>query len=71
MKRRAEGAWIDGRVQFWEMLGNLRWAVGCMAQAHRHLSGQAASVEFASLGRKTCEMELELLDLIEQAERAT
>ncbi len=55
-------------VQFWEMLGNLRWAVGCIAQAHRHLSGQAPSVEFASLGRRTCEMELELLDLIEHAE---
>jgi aminoglycoside phosphotransferase (APT) family kinase protein len=55
-------------VQFWEQMGNLRWAVGCIAQAHRHLSGQAVSVEFASLGRRTCEMELELLDLIEQAE---
>ncbi len=55
-------------VQFWEMMGNLRWAVGCIAQAHRHLSDQAPSVEFASLGRRTCEMELELLDLIEQAE---
>jgi aminoglycoside phosphotransferase (APT) family kinase protein len=55
-------------VRFWEMLGNMRWAVGCIAQAHRHLSGQAVSVEFASLGRRTCEMELELLDLIEQAE---
>jgi aminoglycoside phosphotransferase (APT) family kinase protein len=55
-------------LQFWEMMGNLRWAVGCIAQAHRHLSGQAPSVEFASLGRRTCEMELELLDLIEQAE---
>jgi aminoglycoside phosphotransferase (APT) family kinase protein len=55
-------------VRFWEIVGNLRWAVGCIAQAYRHLSGQAPSVEFASLGRRTCEMELELLDLIEQAE---
>lgn len=57
--------------RFWEILGNLRWAVGCVAQAHRHLSGQAPSVELASLGRRACEMELELLDLIDEAEKAT
>lgn len=51
-------------VRYWEVMGNLRWAVGCIAQANRHLSGQVASVELASLGRRTCEMELELLDLI-------
>jgi aminoglycoside phosphotransferase (APT) family kinase protein len=55
-------------VRYWEVMGNLRWAVGCIAQAHRHLSGQAASVELASLGRRSCEMELEVLDLIEQVE---
>lgn len=60
-----------GAVRFWEILGNLRWAVGCIAQAQRHLSGQAASVELASLGRRTCEMELELLDLIALAEEQT
>jgi aminoglycoside phosphotransferase (APT) family kinase protein len=65
----AGGGAVDrAAVRYWEMLGNLRWAVGCIAQAHRHLSGQAPSVEFASLGRRTCEMELELLDLIEQEE---
>jgi aminoglycoside phosphotransferase (APT) family kinase protein len=58
-------------LRFWEILGNLRWAVGCVAQAHRHLSGQAPSLELASLGRRACEMELELLDLIADAESAT
>jgi aminoglycoside phosphotransferase (APT) family kinase protein len=59
----AGGAKVErSALRFWELLGNLRWAVGCVAQAHRHLSGQAASVELASLGRRTCEMELELLD---------
>jgi aminoglycoside phosphotransferase (APT) family kinase protein len=66
----ASGRRVDRRAMaFWEVLGNLRWAVGCMAQAHRHLSGQSPSLEFASLGRRTAEMELELLDLIERAER--
>lgn len=65
----AGGGPVDrSAVDYWEILGNLRWAVGCIAQAHRHLSGQTTSVELASLGRRTAEMELELLDLIEQAE---
>jgi aminoglycoside phosphotransferase (APT) family kinase protein len=54
-------------VAYWEVLGNFRWAVGCVVQANRHLSGQAPSVELASLGRRAAEMELELLDLIERA----
>jgi len=53
-------------LRYWEVLGNLRWAVGCIAQAQRHLSGQTTSLELASLGRRTAEMELELLDLLEQ-----
>jgi aminoglycoside phosphotransferase (APT) family kinase protein len=65
---RAGGRPVDrAAVRYWEIVGNLRWAVGCVAQASRYLSGQAPTVEFASLGRRTCEMELELLDLIEQA----
>jgi hypothetical protein len=55
-------------VDYWEIAGNFRWAVGCIAQAQRHLSGQAASLELASLGRRTAEMELELLNLIERYE---
>jgi aminoglycoside phosphotransferase (APT) family kinase protein len=59
------GRTVDAfHLRYWEILGNFRWAVGCIAQAHRHLSGQAKSIEFASLGRRTAEMELELLDLI-------
>jgi aminoglycoside phosphotransferase (APT) family kinase protein len=69
---RAGGRAVDREaVRYWEVLGNLRWAVGCIAQANRHLSGQALSVEFASLGRRTAEVELELLDLIEQMSRST
>ena len=64
---RAGGGPVDREaVRWWEAAGNLRWAVGCIAQANRYLSGQAASVELASLGRRTCEMEMELLDLIER-----
>lgn len=63
------GRSVDRRtIAYWEILGNFRWAVGCIQQAHRHLSGQAVSIELASLGRRTVEMELELLDLIERAD---
>jgi aminoglycoside phosphotransferase (APT) family kinase protein len=65
---RAGGSPVEpGRLHWWEVMGNLRWAVGCIAQADRHLSGQAKSVELASLGRRTAEMEMELLDLLGQA----
>jgi aminoglycoside phosphotransferase (APT) family kinase protein len=68
---RLSGRTIDrARVAFWEVLGNLRWAVGCIAQADRHLAGKTISVELASLGRRTAEMELELLDLIGRLNRA-
>jgi len=64
----ASGRRVDREaVAYWEILGNFRWAVGCVQQANRHLSGQAVSLELASLGRRAAEMELELLDLIERA----
>jgi len=64
---RAGGRPVDRRaVKFWEILGNFRWSVGCISQADRHLSGQAPSIELASLGRRAAEMELELLDLIKR-----
>ncbi|MEW5988189.1 MAG: phosphotransferase family protein [Chloroflexota bacterium] len=53
------------RVFYWEVMGNVAWAVGALNQAHRHLSGQQPSLELASLGRKCAEMELELLTLIQ------
>jgi aminoglycoside phosphotransferase (APT) family kinase protein len=67
---KASGRDVDeDHVRFWEVLGTVSWAVGCIAQANRHLSGQAPSVELASLGRKTAEMELDVLDLLEVARR--
>ncbi|KXK22477.1 MAG: aminoglycoside phosphotransferase [Chloroflexi bacterium OLB15] len=53
-------------VDFWEILGNIRWGVICLAQANRHLSGRESSVELASIGRRSAEMQLETLRLIQQ-----
>ncbi len=53
-------------VDFWEILGNIRWGVICLAQANRHLSGRESSVELASIGRRSAEMQFEALRLIQQ-----
>ena len=49
---------------YWEVMGNVKWAVGAMTQARRHLDGHERSVELAVLGRMCGEMELELLHLL-------
>jgi aminoglycoside phosphotransferase (APT) family kinase protein len=51
---------------WWEVLGNVKWAVGALTQSRRHLTGQERSVELAVLGRLAAEMEYELLDLLER-----
>jgi aminoglycoside phosphotransferase (APT) family kinase protein len=52
-----------------ELLGNLRWAVGALTQARRHLSGEERSVELAVLGRLAAEIEHEVLSLLEEGGR--
>ncbi len=51
---------------YWEVAGNVRWAIGALNQARRHLSGQERSVELAILGRLAAEVEYEVLELIER-----
>ncbi len=64
---RHSGITVDpAAADWWEIMGNIRWAVICISQAQRHLSGEETSVEFASLGRRSSEMQLEALRLIEQ-----
>lgn len=59
------GAEIDaGEVGWWEVLGNLRWAVICLLQARRHASGREPSVELAAVGRRAYEAEYDLLELV-------
>jgi aminoglycoside phosphotransferase (APT) family kinase protein len=52
---------------YWEVVGNVKWAIGSVTQARRHLSGQERSVELAVLGRLAAEVEYELLDLLDRA----
>jgi aminoglycoside phosphotransferase (APT) family kinase protein len=51
-------------VKWWETLGTLRWGLGCIGMARRHLSGAVRSVELAAIGRRACEQEWDLLKLI-------
>ena len=55
----------EGDLFWWEVLGNVKWAVGCLTQCRRHLTGVDRSVEYAVLGRMAAEMEYELLDLLD------
>jgi aminoglycoside phosphotransferase (APT) family kinase protein len=52
------------RLRWWEAMGNAKWAVICARQAADHLSGRRRSAELASLGRRICEPEWDLLGLI-------
>lgn len=62
----ATGTTLDRKaIDYWEIMGNLRWGVTCLAQADRHLSGKDISIEFASLGRRAIEMQAEFLRLIQ------
>lgn len=62
----AGGSPVDTEaVHFWEVFGNMKWAVICIAQARTFLDGGVPSLELASLGRRTAEVEHELLQLID------
>ncbi|MEI6254291.1 MAG: phosphotransferase family protein [Mycobacteriaceae bacterium] len=65
---RAGGAPVDRAVlHWWMVLGTLRWGIICRYQAERHLTGQTRSVELAAIGRRVCETEWDILDLLEVA----
>ena len=66
--RAAGGRDLDpDRIRYWEVFGNVKWAVICARQAHYHLTGVRRSHELASLGRRICEPEWDLLQLIQGA----
>ena len=64
----AGGSPVDrGALRWWLVLGTLKWGIICRYQAERHLSGQTRSVELAAIGRRVCETEWDVLDLLEAA----
>ncbi|HYW02798.1 MAG TPA: phosphotransferase family protein [Gammaproteobacteria bacterium] len=53
-------------LDYWELLGNVNWAVIQLIQRERHLSGREPSVELAVLGRLSAETEREILAMLER-----
>ncbi|CAM5207411.1 Aminoglycoside phosphotransferase (APT) family kinase protein OS=Castellaniella defragrans OX=75697 GN=HNR28_003312 PE=3 SV=1 [Castellaniella defragrans] len=56
------------RVEYWAVMGLVRWAVIALLQAERHLSGEEPSLELALTGRMVPEMEFDLLEQIGRLE---
>jgi aminoglycoside phosphotransferase (APT) family kinase protein len=56
---------VPEELDYWELAGNVAWAIGCLTQAQRHLRGQDRSVELAILGRLGAEVEYEICHLLE------
>jgi len=66
----ASGTAVDRvAMHWWLVLATLRWGVICRHQAERHLSGQVRSVELATIGRRVCETEWDLLDLLDEVQQ--
>lgn len=55
-------------LDFWELAGNVRWAITSLIQARRYLSGTERAIDLLILGRLAAEIEYEILDLIERIE---
>lgn len=51
-------------LRWWVVYGTLRWGVICIVQTFAHLSGLVRSVELAAIGRRVCEVESDLMDLL-------
>ena len=61
----ATGSTVDADALFWwEVLGTLRWGVICIVQVMTHVTGAVRSVELAAIGRRVCEVEWDLLELL-------
>ncbi len=60
----AGGPLDEARLQFWAVLGTLKWGVICDSMAQSWLDGHDRSVERAAIGRRASETELDLLELL-------
>jgi aminoglycoside phosphotransferase (APT) family kinase protein len=63
---RHSGVEVDlAALRRWELAGTLRWGVICVMQAFTHLSGARRSLEHAVIGRRACEVEWDLLEMLD------
>lgn len=52
------------QLLWWEIVSNLRWALGSVYQGERYLSGEQTDLELIAIARRSVEMEFEALRLI-------
>lgn len=65
----ASGRTLDrAALLWWEVMGNLRWALGSVHQGERYLSGEEGDLELIAIARRNVEMEFEALRLIRRGQ---
>jgi hypothetical protein len=65
----AGGGPVDpAALHWWQVLGTLRWGIICIVQVLTHTTGAVRSVELAAIGRRVCEVEWDLLELLPVSE---
>lgn len=52
-------------IDWWEMLGSLKWGIMCLIMYEAYRSGADPSVERAAIGRRVSETEIDLIALME------
>ncbi len=52
-------------IDWWEMMGSLKWGIMCMTMYEAFRSGADPSVERAAIGRRVSETEIDLVNLLE------
>jgi aminoglycoside phosphotransferase (APT) family kinase protein len=51
-------------LRWWEVVGTLKWGIMCILQTTAHVGGMVRSVELAAIGRRVCEVEWDLLEVL-------
>lgn len=54
-----------GDIDWWEMLGTLKWGIMCMIMYDTYRTGADTSVERVAIGRRVSETEIDLINLME------
>lgn len=62
----AGGVAVDDRaVDYWEIMGNVRWAIGALYQGQRYRSGAESDIELIAIGKRALEIEYEIVRLLD------
>lgn len=63
----ASGHALDtAKLHYWEVLGNVAWALGAACQTERYTHGGEEDLELLAIGRRASEMSREALRLVEK-----